>query len=333
MVEAIQKVIRNVDAGIARAYLSVRQERPGLLCFLFHSLFRDEAEMQLNHVNPLDRTTVGLFRELIAYYIACGYQFITPEDVLAGLLPNERYAMLTFDDGYYNNHLALPVLEEFDVPALFFISTNHVKQQKCFWWDVLYRQRLAEGASEREAYHDGVEMKSMRTEDMELSLTTRYGADALKPRGDIDRPFTPDELAEFARHPLVHLGNHTANHAILTNYSSIEIREQVEQCQAALRDITGKAPVTIAYPNGNVDDRVIEICRAAGLSLGFTIIPQKNRLPLIDHGDPMRLHRFVPHCELPITAQCHTYRSDMLLYASFRQAYLRLFRRGRAVSA
>ena len=41
--------------------------------------------------------------------------------------------MLTFDDGYYNNHLALPVLEEFDVPALFFISTNHVKQQKCFW--------------------------------------------------------------------------------------------------------------------------------------------------------------------------------------------------------
>lgn len=326
MVAAVQKAVRNVDAGLARAYLSVRRERPGLLCFLFHSLFRDESEMALNHVNPLDRTTVVMFRELIAYYSACGYRFVTPDEVLDGLDPNGRHALLTFDDGYYNNRLALPVMEEFEAPALFFISTNHVREQKCYWWDVLYRERLAEGAEEHQAYLDGVAMKSKRTEEMESELTARYGPGALQPRGEIDRPFTADELADFARHRLVHLGNHTANHAILTNYAGDAVRRQVEDCQSALHEISGKTPIAIAYPNGNCDDGVVDICRSAGLKLGFTIVPRKNRLPLIDHGDPLRLHRFVPHCEMSIASQCHTYRSDMLLYASFRNTYLRLFR-------
>ncbi len=329
MIGAVQNIIRGVDASIARAYLSLRNERPGLLSFLFHSLFRNEQEIEQNHVDPLDRTTVAAFRELVAYYIDCGYRFVTPQDILTGLDPSGRYAILTFDDGYYNNHLALSILEEFNVPALFFISTNHIQQQKCFWWDVLYRERLAEDVSRREVYREGVAMKSRRTEDIEAELIARYGPNALTPRGDIDRPFTSDELAEFARHPLVHLGNHTANHAILTNYTGNEIRQQVEQCQAFLLTLTGEAPVAIAYPNGNEDDRVIKICRNVGLKLGFTVVPQKNHLPLGTHGDPMRLNRFVPHSEMPIVAQCHTYRSDMQLYASCRDTYLRLFRKRR----
>lgn len=333
MVKTVQTIIRKVDARVARAYLALRNEQPGLLCFLFHSLFRNQREIERNEVNPLDRTTVAMFRDLIAYYTDCGYRFVTPDDVLSGLDPKGHHAMLTFDDGYYNNRLALPILEKFDVPALFFISTNHVLQQKCYWWDVLYRQRLAEGASEEQVQNDGVAMKLLRTSEIEAELVARYGADALQPRSDIDRPFTAIELADFASHPLVHLGNHTADHAILTNYTADEARQQIEQCQTALQEITGKRPSTIAYPNGNVDSHVVGICREVGLNLGFTIVPQKNRLPLARYGDPMLLHRFIPHCHMPMTEQCHTYRSDVLLYASFRETFVRLFRRSRTVSA
>src|SRR5690606_1327402 len=280
--------------GIARAYLAVRGERPGLLCFLFHALFRDEQEIALNQIDPLERTTVAQFRELIAYYVDCGYRFVTPQEVLAGLEPEGRYAMLTFDDGYSNNRLALPVLEEFDVPALFFISTNDVQQQKCFWWDVLYRERLAEGADERQAYHDGVAMKGQRTAEIEAELLARYGEDALKPRGEIDRPLTVEELAEFAAHPLVHIGNHTADHAILTNSTLPEVYEQVGHAQAVLREITGQSPVAIAYPNGDENDEVLSICQSLGLKLGFTIVPQKNLLPLTPEEGLMRLNRFIP---------------------------------------
>ena len=70
---------------------------------------------------------------------------------------------ITFDDGYYNNTLALPILEEFDVPAAFFICSDNVQQNRCFWWDVLYRELMAEGAPRSVIYQEGLALKSLRT--------------------------------------------------------------------------------------------------------------------------------------------------------------------------
>jgi peptidoglycan/xylan/chitin deacetylase (PgdA/CDA1 family) len=315
------------DAAVARMYLSVFRERNALLPFLFHSLFRDENEVKQNAVDPLERTMVEQFRQLVEYYVEHGYRFVGPEDLLAGLDPGKKYAMLTFDDGYYNNVLALPVLEQFKVPALFFISTNHVRENKCFWWDVYYRESLARGVKEREAYYGALAMKGKKTEEIESELAERFGADVLRPRGDIDRPFTPAELKEFARHPWVRLGNHTANHAILTNYSDEEIYAQVKQAQDDLEAMTGVRAAAIAYPNGGHDQRVVNICEKAGLTMGFTVRPAKTKLPLAQRpGALMRLGRFVPHAEAPMTSQCRTYRSDWLMYGAFRDYYLKMVR-------
>jgi peptidoglycan/xylan/chitin deacetylase (PgdA/CDA1 family) len=46
--------------------------------------------------------------------------------------------VLTFDDGYVDNFLAAkPILEKFEVPATFFISSKHIGIKKEFWWDEL----------------------------------------------------------------------------------------------------------------------------------------------------------------------------------------------------
>lgn len=328
MTEAIQQLVRAADAAIARAYLKLFRERNALIAFLFHSLFRNEAEIAKNLVDPLQRTTVAQLRQFIEYYLQSGYRFVSPADVLNGLSPDGKYAMITFDDGYYNNVLARPLLEEFAVPATFFISTNHVLQNKCFWWDALYRERTAQGASHARIKAEALEMKALTTEQIEQRLIDRFGPDVLRPRGDIDRPFTPDELREFASCPYVHLGSHTANHAILTNYSPDAMRQQLRDCQVALREMTGKTPVAIAYPNGANDPGVVDACHEAGLKLGFTIRPHKTPLPLGSAGDGLlRIGRFCPHGEGPMLTQCRTYRSDVLLYGLFRDGYLRL-RRG-----
>lgn len=328
MTDAIQHLVRAADAAIAKAYLGLFRERNALIAFLFHSLFRNEAEIAQDLVDPLQRTTVAQFRQFIEYYLQHGYRFVSPADVLSGLPPDGRYALITFDDGYYNNVLARPLLEEHAIPAAFFISTNHVLQNKCFWWDALYRERTAQGASHARIKAEAVSMKSMTTEQIEQTLIDRFGSDVLRPRGDIDRPFTPDELREFARCPHVHLGNHTANHGILTNYSADAVRGQLEDCQAALREMTGTTPDSIAYPNGAHDDDVVRACGESGLKLGFTIRPHKVPLPLPASGDALlRLGRFCPHGEGPMLTQCRTYRSDVLLYGMFRDGYLRL-RRG-----
>lgn len=136
-----------------------------------------------------------------------------------------------------------------------------------------------------------------------------------------------DELRDFANQPYVYLGNHTADHAILTNYAQREVRREVENCQRVLTEITSQTPTAIAYCNGNFNKDVIATCRAAGLKLGFTIRPRKNVLPLTaDNGDLMRLNRFVPHTESPIAQQCRTYRSDIQFYSPLRAAYLKLAR-------
>ncbi len=327
MIHGFQNLVRSADAMVARLYLSMFRERDGLLAFLFHSLFRDQAEIERNLLDPLDGTTVDHFRQLIEYYLKHGYTFISPDDLLAGLPARGKFAMLTFDDGYFNNTRAVPLLEEYKVPALFFIATNHVQQQKSFWWDALWRARKAEGASDEALYNDALSFKGMRTCDIEQKLIERFGPDVLKPRSDTDRPMTPAELRDFAACKYVHIGNHTADHAILINYPREEMRQQILDCQRALKEMVGIEPAAIAYCNGNHSDEVVAVCREAGLKLGFTIRPKKNRLPLREGtSDLMRLNRFVPHTEAPIPTQCHMYRSDVLFYSPLRAAYLKLFR-------
>ena len=323
MIDAIQQLVRRTDAALARLSLGVRRERNALITFLFHSLFRDENQIELNLIDPLERTTIAFLRRLIEYFLEHDYRFISPADLLAGLKGGGKYALLTFDDGYYNNTQALRILEEFAIPAVFFISTNHVRQNRCFWWDVLYRQLMAQGVSPARIYRESLELKRLKADQIEPRLSDCFGPDAHRPRSDLDRPFTPAELRDFAASRWVHLGNHTAEHAILTNYSDDEARAQIDDAQRFLRNVTGTSPIAIAYPNGAYDESTMAAAAAAGLKLGFTTRPRKSRLPL-DTGSPalLELGRFVPHSSRSIASQCTSYRSDLQVYGLLRSAYL-----------
>ena len=325
MTRAIQRAVRAADTAIASAYLKLFSERNALMTFLFHSVFRNDEVMALNLADPLDRTTVGKFRQFIEHYLNHGYEFIGPDDLIKGLTDDKKYALITFDDGYFNNTLVLPILEEFDVPALFFIATDNVQQNKSFWWDAIYRARMARGASLDDIQNDGEELKSLRTHEIEKRLIERFGPDTLRPQTDIDRPFTPAELRDFARNPYVHLGNHTANHGILLNYSPEEVKQQVLGAQAALRDMTGVESVAIAYPNGGYTQAIVNSCGEIGLKFGFTVRPEKISLPLTSEAHSLlTLGRFCFHSDHGIDTQCRTCRSDLQIYGIFRDGYLRL---------
>ena len=167
-------------------------------------------------------------------------------------------------------------------------------------------------------------MKTFTTERIEAELGHRFGAEAFRPRGDIDRPFTPAELRDFAREPFVHLGNHTANHAILTNYAPDQARRQIEAAQESLAEMTGVRPTSIAYPNGAFSRPIVEACDDLGLRVGFTVRPVKNALigvgGIADGGLPanLRLGRFMLEGDSSFATQCRTYRSDFLLYSVLR---------------
>lgn len=268
------------------------REPPTLITLALHSLCASRSQIDDPALAPGQNVCLDDFRALVEAVLESGYRIVSPAQLDAGLAPGGKYAMLTFDDGYANNALALAVLDEFRVPAAFFISTNHVVQQKAFWWDALNRELVGAGASHHARNAATRQLKTLPAPRIEAWFREHFGAAALQPHSDSARPFTRAELADFARHPWVHLGNHTADHAILTRCTHAEMVAQIEECQAALADLTGARPIAIAYPNGNHSPAVIAAAAAAGLRIGVTVRPARHEVPQPGAPALMRLPRF-----------------------------------------
>lgn len=313
-----------LDQVLATCVLPVTNERGVLLSFLFHSLFEGPRELQSGIVDPQQGITVAMLRQVLGHFQKQAYKFVSPGDVLNGLPAGAKYVLLTFDDGYYNNTRALPVLEEFRAPAVLFVSSNYMKQGKAFWWDVVYRESKKRGRQEREIQREVARYKRLKTADAEAQLRNQFGADALGPLGDLDRPFTPAELREFAEHPLISLGNHTSDHARLTNYSAQEVHAQIQGAQDDIRAMTGKSADIIAYPYGDESPAILEAAKSVGIHFGLGVNPGRNRLPLRPGSrDAMTLKRFTLTGDHAIEPQCRMSRSGVSLYRSARTMKLK----------
>lgn len=305
------------DAWLAAACLLVAPSRPGLLIFAFHGLFESAAEIAVGAADPQQAVTTSMFRAFLENLRHHDYRFVSPGEVAAGLDPAGKYAMISFDDGYANNRRALPAMEEFAAPAVFSISVNHVRTGKPFWWDVLYREARRRGWSEARLAETRAALKRLRTCEIERQLAAEFGEMAFQTVSDTDRPFTAGELAAFARHPLVHIGNHTCDHAILTNYPLPDACGEIGRAQDLLREITGQTPLAIAYPNGNVSRLILRAVRAAGLVLGLTGQPGRNSAASARWEKALLLKRHTLWGSRDIAAQCRVARSPLSLQAAF----------------
>jgi len=120
--------ILSLDGKIASRFLSAAREEGSLLCFLFHGLFEGGEELRSGELDPQQGITVEMFRAFLGHFHEQGYGFVSPRQILEGLQPSGRHILLTFDDGYFNNVRALPMMEEFNAPAVFFVSSDHVRE-------------------------------------------------------------------------------------------------------------------------------------------------------------------------------------------------------------
>ena len=67
--------------------------------------------------------TADSLRALLAW-LDRRFRFLSPEEFLESNRPG---VMMTFDDGFANHvEVALPILEEFSAPAVFFVPSRHV---------------------------------------------------------------------------------------------------------------------------------------------------------------------------------------------------------------
>ena len=291
----------------------LRRDRPAMLGFLFHALFDDAQEIARGHVDAQQGITAAHMRQFMEHFLRAGYRFISPEQTADFLDSSEKCVCVTFDDGYFNNLRMLPLLEQYDVPATFYITTGNVEMQQCFWWDVVYRERHRRGTEKPQISREQKMLKHKSHQDIIAYLQQAFGEDCLQPWSDTDRPMSIEELQDFARHPLVHIGNHTRDHYLLDRYGQVDIEQQINRAQQDLESWLGKAPKSIAYPNGNYSDATLAAAANAGLTYGLSLDKHKTRLPMKNDASRLTLGRFTLWGRDDIDAQCEITRSDIPL--------------------
>jgi peptidoglycan/xylan/chitin deacetylase (PgdA/CDA1 family) len=302
-------------------------ERPGLLVFVFHSLFEDRRQIGEGVVDPQESITKDDLRRVVEFFLDSGYEFVSTAQIQRGLNADGRYVHITFDDGYANNLAAVEVLGAFQVPATIFIATEHVETNRCFWWDVVYRERRKRGHTDSAVDAEVRWLKAQRYDAIDAYMESEFGSQALQPISEVDRPLTREELGELARNTWFTIGNHTRNHAILTVLQREVVRRQLNEAQRYLEGATGLRPEAVAYPNGDYNATVLEIARAVGLRVGITTDRRKNRVPFSD-SDLLTLGRYIIERDVDLIDQLRISRSELQL-ANFGR---RLLRRRRTAS-
>ena len=317
------KVIINIDLLFCKYFKIISPERPSLIVFTFHKIFKNTVDILNSGVDPQQGTTLVDLKIFIEYFLSAGYSFIDPNDVNDSLNPLKKYILITFDDGYYNNINVLPLLKEYETPSIFFISSNHVLNNEAFWWDVIYRLK-ENGTPSSLIYSFKRIIKKMNPTQTRDFIRLKLAAELLNPKNDYDRPFNEKELKDFSNEPFVFIGNHTADHAILPNCSKDEAKYQIEKAQTDIENITGKKPKFLSYPNGDYSKEVIDIVKEQQLKLAFTMLRKKNYLPINNQSSLFRINRFMLSSICSIVKDGSLFRSNYSLYNSGINLYSRL---------
>jgi peptidoglycan/xylan/chitin deacetylase (PgdA/CDA1 family) len=212
--------------------------------------------------------------------------------------PLERYAALTFDDGYDDfADTVVPVIEARAVPATVFVTTGSIGQS--FWWDEVARLLAPNGATARTLQvmpNDGCEPWLFSGLDQleKRASTARFICHRLACRSQEEirsvigqlrawngasgtgqagsAPMNSAQLESLAQHSLVELGAHTVSHGCLALLGHEAQRNEIAQSKAALEAFRGAAVTVFSYPNGSFSGTTRELVEELGFRCACTSI-------------------------------------------------------------
>lgn len=226
--------------------------------------------------------------------------FVRPSDLYKNAILSKGCLnfLITFDDGFHNQYeLGLPVLEKFDIPALFFISTENVESGDLFWFDRIITPIQTQRINSLELGHLGLrKYEFLASEGAKRWIDIDALLEDIKVRGDsrhLDikeileyfdnnfggvvrnviqkcRPLTCDEISKMKASKLCYFGSHSHRHEILTYLNDNDIRTNLVKSKEYLERLSGQCITHFAYPNGKMDTRVAALCQASGYDYGFT---------------------------------------------------------------
>jgi len=237
--------------------------------------------------------------------------------------------VVTFDDGYANfASLAVPVLEEFEIPATVYLTTSFIDGQNAFegliWPDYVHSlfmstripaldlgkyslpkyELLTDLARHKAQLHLCNTLKRWPTGkriSLIKTLPERLETILIPKHREMFASMTWSQVRKISQNPLIDFGAHTVSHVILTQSSNDEMRHEILQSKRDIEDKLNRSVKHFAYPNGSKDDfdnTVLQVVRSAFDNAVTTIYGlaasscDKYKLPRLAIGSDMFLSKF-----------------------------------------
>lgn len=237
------------------------------------------------------------FDEILGW-IGAQFRVLDPleacERLFVGSLP-ERPAVITFDDGYRDNHaVALPLLRRHRMKAAFFIATGYLDNGMMFNDRVIEAVRRCQadsiqlpaisGTGPRILPLGGIDQRRHALDEILDSIKFLPPDERLEQVERLERQcdvgsgqpgammMTPEQVADLQRQGM-QVGGHTRTHPILRVLDDGEASAEISGGREDLKAILGEAPALFAYPNGkrgrDYDLRDEHLVELAGFSYAF----------------------------------------------------------------
>jgi peptidoglycan/xylan/chitin deacetylase (PgdA/CDA1 family) len=207
-----------------------------------------------------------LFEKCIIWLRNKGFRFISSKelvDIIENKQKIKKAVWLSFDDGWKGNvENVIPILEKYNIPATFFISTKPI-EDGYFWWTIAEKYKSLLPISFKDLWSIP---ENQRKEIIENIVNN------IRNKGvEIEREaMTIEDIQRISKNNLVTIGSHTVNHAIIPNCTDVELEYEINNSKKELENWTGKEVKYFSYPNGDFDGREKEILEKYGFELAAT---------------------------------------------------------------
>ncbi len=306
----------------SNAYRGLRHlESRSLVIFNYHRIRSGSIEG-----HPFDEGVYGPTQEIFwdhMNWLKKNTNLISEQELIEHVRDQKKLpkasVMVTFDDGYKDNaELALPVLTDQKIPAIFFIATHSIEKRELGWWDTIaymikktthsqlvLRGRTFDLSPPRGAViHELQEwMRTLRadnTASLIQEISTACEVSLPTPEMCSKELMTWEQISESVKAGIT-IGSHTHSHRVL---STLNLSEQFEEFRLSKQILEQKLGVpirSVAYPVGGHEDCHLEtgeLAEKCGYQLGFSFQTGANHL---DDLSPFGIRRVSGEDTIPLT--------------------------------
>ncbi len=294
-----------------------------MLFLLYHHIATPETDPWEMSVSPEH------FREQLE--ILAKEYLVRPLSALPDVssLPSAKpVVFISFDDGYLDNYeTAVPLLENYQLPAVFFIPTRIFRRDSLFWWEVLEKVLLHTPAPRGSLQLQiGDTLKTWEiTGPATAGKNSQFSAwkgeaataaqkiylelgELLKASLPVVQDSVSDQLINWAGNfsadaslekinttqlkiisgeSLFEIGGHTVSHAALGNLDASAQAREIREGKAVLEKLTGTRIKSFAYPHGNYTPETKRIVGESGFEFACTT----ENAGIVSRTPPLQLPR------------------------------------------